>query len=106
MAVDVALRLGRTSAWRPWLFTVLQTAGSREGLVRGGCKSVNDQGRGTQWSVGREGGLVYGSGGLWRDHGRETLGSRPPTETDVGAVGRRPSRPGTERPEGVSAGKR
>jgi hypothetical protein len=37
-------------------------------------------------------------GGLWRDHGRETLGSRPPTKTDSLWVGRRPPWPGPERP--------
>ncbi len=26
---------------------------------------------------------MWGCGGLWRDHGRETLGSRPPTKTDA-----------------------
>ena len=65
------------------MFTVLQTAGLWECLVRGGCKSVNDQGRGTQWSVAGEAVWSDGDGGLWRHKGWETLGSQTPTKTDI-----------------------
>ena len=74
-------------------------------LMRGPAfESLNDQGHGAQRSVGPGGGLeVWGGHWLWRDHGLETLGSRPPTKTVSRAVGRRPPEPGPERPKGVSA---
>ena len=44
------------------------------------------------------------AGGLWRDHGQETLGSWPPTKTGAGALGRRPPGPGPGRPKGSERG--
>ena len=62
-------------------------------------ESLNDQGRGTKWSVGPGGGLEeWGGHWLWRDYGLETSGSRPPTKTVDSAVGRRPPGPGPGRP--------
>ena len=56
----------------------------RTGLVAGAaCKSDNDQGRGTQWSDGRGGGLERRDGGLRRRKGWETLGSQTPTKTGI-----------------------
>ena len=67
-------------------------------------ESLNDQGHGAQRSVGPGGGLeVMGGGGLWRDHGLETLGSRPPTKTG-GAGGQTASRPWAGTAQGSERG--
>ena len=54
-----------------------------EGFAGAGNKSVNDQGRGTQWSVAGEVVWCHGNGGLWRRQGWETLGSQTPTKTGI-----------------------
>ena len=46
-------------------------------------ESLNDQGRGTQWSVAGEAVWCDGDGGLWRRKGWETLGSQTPTKTGI-----------------------
>ena len=67
--------------------------------VCGDCESASAIGREAKRSVATEAvWKVWEDGGLWRDHGRETLGSRPPTKTDSLCVGRRPPWPGPERP--------
>ena len=84
-------------AWTPWLaYGAGSLAGgtSGAGVVADGstildavaaCKSPSAIGRGTKWSVAGEAVWCVGAGGLRRDNGLETSGSRPPTET--GSVG-------------------
>ena len=68
------------------------------------CKSPSDQGAGAQRRLAPEAVWCGRGGGLWRDHGQETLGSWPPTKTGAGALGRRPPGPGPGRPKGSKRG--
>ena len=58
-----------------------------EGFAGAGNKSVNDQGRGTKWSVAGEVVWRDGDGGLWRHKVWETLGTQTPTKTCSGRFG-------------------
>ena len=68
------------------------------------CKSPSDQGAGAKRRLAPEAVWCGWSGGLWRDHGQETLDSWPPTKTGAGALGRRPPGPGPGRPKGSERG--
>lgn len=60
-AGDVAGISTKAKAWVPWWALVVGSlidGGSVRGVVGAGNESANDQGRGTQWSVGPGGGLV------------------------------------------------
>ena len=46
-------------------------------------ESLNDQGRGTKWSVAGKAVWCDGDDGLWRRKGWETLGSQTPTKTGI-----------------------